>query len=169
MLHINQMEGKEMMRKMIVLGITLILSFLLWSVSEATERAEDEKKIKERFVVSNLTVLDKETKLMWTRDANIAWKELNWLDALKFIENLNKRRYAGHSDWRLPSIAELKTLSSKFFSEMGFYNMRASGYWSSSNDANYTGSAWGVFMGYGSVDDVDRIDYYYVLPVRTGQ
>ncbi|MBI3353871.1 MAG: DUF1566 domain-containing protein [Nitrospirae bacterium] len=57
-----------------------------------------------------MTVTDKEAGLMWTRDANIAEKCMNWYDALKFIKQLNKQKYAGYNDWRLPTKEELQTL-----------------------------------------------------------
>ncbi|RBW44581.1 hypothetical protein DS885_11190 [Psychromonas sp. B3M02] len=51
------------------------------------------------------TVTDKATGLMWqsTDDG----KRRNWQDSLAYAENAE---YAGHSDWRLPSIKELQSI-----------------------------------------------------------
>jgi hypothetical protein len=52
----------------------------------------------------NGTVFDRKTKLMWgAKDEGV----LNFRGAKKYCNNL---RLAGHDNWRLPTINELKTL-----------------------------------------------------------
>lgn len=151
---------------------------------EAAEGAELKMRIKGKVTFSDLTVLDNETKLMWTRDGNIAGKEMTWDDAVKFIENLNGQKYGGYNDWRLPSIEELETLVNfakgqgyteeinQYFNKIGFKNMQAGAgyYWSSTTYTAYgTGFAWIVHMWNGNVRDFIRTANYYVLPVRAGQ
>lgn len=133
------------------------------------------------FQLFDLTVLDKQTKLMWTRDANIARKEMGWDDAFEFIKSLNWRNYAGYSDWRLPTKEELETLVnyaksqgykmniSKFLNNIGFKNVEDYGYWSSTTHADLMGSAWRVNMDIGGVGDRSKASHYSVLPVRAGQ
>jgi hypothetical protein len=142
----------------------------------------------DRFIFSDLTVFDKETKLMWTRDGNIADREMKWDDAFIFIEQLNEQEYAGYSDWRLPSIEELKTLVNfakmqgynkninEFFNKIGFKNVEANGYWSSTTYTNVpgtytdvTGIACRVYLNYGHVADCYKTQDFYVLPVRAEQ
>ena len=48
-------------------------------------------------------VLDNDSGLTWTRDADIDGKKL-WTNAVAYCSNLV---YAGYSDWRLPSVTEL--------------------------------------------------------------
>lgn len=148
---------------------------------EAVERTEWEKWVKERFTFSDLTVLHKKTKLMWIRDGNIAGEVMNWDDAFKFIESLNKQKYAGYNDWRLPSKEDLETLVNfakgegyteninEYFNKIGFKNVQASYYWSSTTYAYYTGDAWLVYMYYGYVGYYFKAYGSYVLPVRAGQ
>lgn len=64
----------------------------------------------ERFIFSDLTVIDKSTGLVWTKNANIAGKKMNWYKANDYIKQLNEQKYAGHSDWRLPTIKELQSV-----------------------------------------------------------
>lgn len=144
----------------------------------------------ERFVFSDLTATDKSTGLVWTRDANIAKKGMTWKDAFKFIEKLNKQKYAGYSDWRLPAIGELKTLVDyakkpgnfikgseinlhKVLNKVGFKNVQAGWYWSSSTYAS--GTVLGTVRGWvvdtwaGHVIYDHRGYIVYVWPVRAGQ
>ncbi len=61
-----------------------------------------------RYVAyENGTVVDSKTGLMWTQRDN--GENLNWRNAKKQCENL---RIGGYTDWRLPTLSELKTLFS---------------------------------------------------------
>jgi hypothetical protein len=62
-----------------------------------------------RFVVQGeLTVLDRETGLIWQRGASA--DRMVWKDGFAYIENLNKSNFAGHRDWRYPNKEELSSL-----------------------------------------------------------
>jgi len=64
-----------------------------------------------RFIVSDLTVLDKKLNIRWTKDAHIVGS-LSWTRANEFIYKLNNEKYAGYDNWRLPTVSELSSLSS---------------------------------------------------------
>ncbi len=51
------------------------------------------------------TITDKATHLMWMQTDNGAG--LRWEDALRYADTTT---YAGHSDWRLPSVKELQSI-----------------------------------------------------------
>ena len=133
-----------------------------------------------RFIFSDLTAQDKKTGLMWTRDANIAGEAMTWYNAFKFIEKLNKQKYAGYSDWRLPTIKELETLTNyaksqgdgvyyELFNRIGFRNVQP-GYWSSTSSVTHTAYGWLVNMLGNSVPNGHKTSIYiYVWPVRAGQ
>lgn len=55
--------------------------------------------------------MDQATGLMWTRDANLGRGDMSLGEAEKFIEELNRKVFAGYTDWRLPTIDELLTFS----------------------------------------------------------
>jgi hypothetical protein len=54
------------------------------------------------------TVNDKATGLMWQKSGSSI--SLENRSAKKFIKQLNRKRFAGHSDWRIPTLEELASL-----------------------------------------------------------
>lgn len=59
------------------------------------------------------TVTDTQTGLMWTKNADLCGDDtLRFHEALGYIQEMNKGTYpnAGFSDWRLPTLAELRSL-----------------------------------------------------------
>lgn len=58
------------------------------------------------------TVTDPETGLMWTKDANLFGDTLLFQQALTYLDEINEGEHSnfGYSDWRLPTIEELRSL-----------------------------------------------------------
>jgi hypothetical protein len=58
------------------------------------------------------TVTDKETGLMWTSDADLPAEELLFYEALAYLEEMNRGNLTnfGYTDWRLPTLEELRSL-----------------------------------------------------------
>ena len=56
------------------------------------------------------TVTDKATGLMWEKNGSSL---LYTRRAKEYIELLNRQRFAGHSDWRMPTVEELASLLAK--------------------------------------------------------
>jgi hypothetical protein len=122
-------------------------------------------------VPTPLAVLDKETGLVWARNANINGS-MDWEGALEYCANLE---IAGRKGWRLPTVEELASLvdtSNEFPAlptEHPFINVRSSSYWSSNTYLSTTSRAWIVAMHNGYVSYNDKTDRSYVWPVRGGQ
>ena len=129
------------------------------------------------------TVLDPATGLQWMRGAlGQTWngktcigesKVYQWAELLVQAEDVNRRGgFAGHQDWRVPTIEELKTLILKgvkpaidqqaFSGEVGWF-------WSSSPTAGYSNYAWSVGFSHGYVYDLNKDFALYVRLVRGGQ
>ena len=54
-------------------------------------------------------VMDNQTGLMWQKGDSYhdLKKGMNWYEALEYIDKKNTEKYAGFSDWRLPTIEEI--------------------------------------------------------------
>ncbi len=126
---------------------------------------KDEKKLHAPAPAPKLVVKDKETGLVWTWKANLAGKPLDWETANYFIQQLNKKSYAGHKDWRLPTAGELKTLSRNLQRySLDFHNVQKN-YWSASSSIGYKDSLANVDIGDGYVWYGSEINKTYVWPV----
>jgi len=123
------------------------------------------------------TVKDELTGLEWTKNANLTGYK-TWQQALDYVAGMNAGTNPnyGYTDWRLPNVNELKSLTdnSRYSpvlpSGHPFTGVQSSYYWSSTTYAYYTDLAWIVNMSYGYVSYDSKSDYsYYVWPVRSGQ
>ena len=54
------------------------------------------------------TVTDRSTGLMWQKGGFP--EGMTWLEAKAFVEQVNREGWAGHADWRLPTIEEIASL-----------------------------------------------------------
>jgi len=112
------------------------------------------------------TVTDNATTLMWQKeDDNNTY---NWAAAKNYCANLELP--VGTTDWRLPSIEELLSIT-----DLGgenpainpmFTNTNSSNYWSSTTNASDTSGAWSVLFNDGNDYWVDKTFTYFVRCVR---
>ena len=132
-----------------------------------------------------MMVRDNETSLIWEvkqkndgvknyGDPNDADNTYTWDESSqKFINALNAAHWGGFSDWRLPSIAELKTLvdskRTRPAINTGYFpNTQSSFYWSSTTHDSRTYDAWGAFFDLGYYVYNFKSLYFHVRAVRGG-
>ena len=66
------------------------------------------KYIENDFKVQGDAVIDHATGLMWQKaDSKLS---MNYKQAQEYIKQLNRNRFAGYADWRLPTVDELLSL-----------------------------------------------------------
>ncbi len=83
---------------------------------------------------------------------------------------LKKRSFAGHSDWRVPNIAELQTIVEREnINNTIFPNTPNNWFWSSSPYIGFPTVAWLVFFSNGNVYGGGRSNSFYVRLVRARQ
>ena len=128
------------------------------------------------------TVTDIKTKLMWkVCSEGQTWSspatcsgsatQHNWQQALALADSAS---FAGFNDWRLPNIAELRSLATKnsyspAINVTVFPNTPSSYFWSSSPYANSSGYAWIVNFNNGYDYGYHRSNTARVRLVRAGQ
>ncbi|MEI6207684.1 MAG: DUF1566 domain-containing protein [Desulfuromonadales bacterium] len=113
------------------------------------------------------------TGLMWTRNGNIAGKEMLRETAVKWVDNLD---YAGFCDWRLPTQEEIETLKkrggksyAKWFKANGFSGVKVDNCWTSTTDSSNTTSS-NFILNFVALKIAGELNagVRYVWPVRGG-
>lgn len=116
------------------------------------------------------TVTCSDTGLMWQDNADVtdSSKQKNWKNAISYCENLT---LAGHNDWRLPNITELKSITDRINKvnpslKDGFTQKSTDWFWSSATDLSDTSKAWVVFFSDGRDFWYDKTNTGYVRCTR---
>ncbi len=112
------------------------------------------------------TIYDTRTKLTWQQVSPD--ETYNWEDAHEYCKGL---RLAGHKDWRLPTLEELKTLIEKEHEPTicPVFKCKLIWYWSSTSVASIPDYAWNVSFYDGLVySDVHKGYVAHVRAVRAG-
>ena len=153
-------------------ALVLPTFFLLSCYVSAENRPADGRYVD----MGNGVIKDTKTGLMWTQKDSYVdlGKSLNWNESNDYVKKLTT---GGYSDWRLPTIAELKTIyePSKLnkdifggkirldpiFAKSGPYN-----YWSSEIDGSCCAIAITFDYGYVNKQHRDFSGSYGVRAVR---
>jgi Protein of unknown function (DUF1566) len=101
-------------------------------------------------IYPNDTVLDKRTGLMWTKKdfRTIEGRFVKgWDEAMAWARRMNSQHYSGHDDWRVPSIAEYKTIRDKDYRRV-FDSMGEDVYWSRNEISRWVASYISMSEGY---------------------
>ncbi len=113
----------------------------------------------------NGTVTDNKTGLVWQQGEP---GYMTWGSALSYCEGLS---LGGNSDWRLPNIKELESLTddTRYYPAIDttfFPGASVSNYWSSTTYARYPYYAWYVYFNDGYVSYYNKYSYDCVRCVR---
>jgi Protein of unknown function (DUF1566) len=134
--------------------------------------------VSDRFelVMNDEAVLDKETGLVWAKDANILSAVYTQPNAVS--ECYNTMEIGNRKGWRVPTIEELGSLvdptqnSPALPAGHPFVNVQNGIYWSGTTLVKWdfdTNDAWTLNMTNGAVASTDKQgSQYYVWPVRGG-
>ena len=146
---------------MIVIRTVLVVAFMLLGDVCAEFVRDDAKEV----------VNDSKTCLMWQDDSASKSVKKSWSDAIAYCQDLS---FAGFTDWRLPNITELLSITDlkKYDPSIQetFKNSDSGFYWSSTSttSASGTSDAWIVDFNNGKDDFHYKVNNIYVRCVRAG-
>ena len=125
-----------------------------------------------RFEMYGEIVRDTLTGLIWTCNADLARGLTTWEEAFEIIKKLNRIKYGGFSDWRLPNINELESLvdcaehSPALSNRHPFKNVREF-YWSSTTSFYDPLWSWALYLTKGATGvGLKKGRHFYVWAVR---
>jgi len=127
----------------------------------------------QRFMVEKETVIDRQTGMMWAKNASLFDFPLSWDEALDKIKELNTSVLYGYQDWKLPNRKELFSLMSHHAMNPSlpvnnpFLNVFTGYYWTSSTCARLPDQAWYIHLGGARVFKGMKYRSYMVWPART--
>lgn len=125
-------------------------------------------QFEDKTIDGQMVIIDRSTELTWHQSGSVGG--MVYLDAVKWVENLNKIGYAGYNDWRLPTIEEALTLLERETIE----NYHIDAKFSPEQFSCWTGDQytevrmWAISFNYGRVFKGLHTEFDYVRPVRTG-
>ncbi len=151
--------------------------------SKEDEHEPEDTPPQTRFIDNgNGTITDPKTGLMWTQDANLHDDTMLFHQACAYIDEMNKGKHSnfGYTDWRLPTIEELRSLID--FTKLRvwqheippghpFQNVKVINF-NGNNIATCltnTNNSWFLSSYCRLVGHNVRSCYGYVWPVRSGQ
>ena len=170
-----------------VVIMTVVIVAALGSAVLSQEANDQTPKQKPRFEKSELTLTDNKSGLVWVLNANFADRQFSWSGAFNDLDLIiNKQRYAGFSDWRVPTQYELLSLVELARSQgydgktpersiiaglaaIGFQSVQDDPYWSSTENRYNAGEAWVVDMTAGMAAHADKSLYFNLWPVRSAR
>ena len=114
-------------------------------------------------------VVDTDNALTWQDSSDVVSVGKKWNEAKAYCQDLS---LAGFSDWTLPTVKELLTITDKTKKPstiFAFKHTKPSYFWSSSENVSNDSSAWGVNFKYGYSNSGLKSNSSLVRCVRRGQ
>tara|TARA_Y100001960_G_C14565445_1_gene773010 strand:- start:295 stop:756 length:462 start_codon:yes stop_codon:yes gene_type:complete len=81
-------------------------------VGAEKDKGSLKKSSDQRYLDTGQVILDSKTQLMWFKLDfwQLEGKHLNWYQAQEYLQKVNNKKYYDHSDWRMPTVGEAKSL-----------------------------------------------------------
>ncbi len=136
--------------------------------SNRNKTGDFSNEFESKTVKGDRIIIDHATGLMWHQSGSENWMVYN--EAKQWVAGLNRRGYAGHHDWRLPtieegaSILESAQLNGRLYIDPAF-SPKQSLIWTS-DMVSGKNRLWAVSFEHGCVA-IGTMGIFYVRPVRS--
>lgn len=146
-------------------------SYMVWPVSGPYGYNYVERQ---RFITEEFFVRDRLTGLIWLKYADLTGQPVSWNEAFSAVKKLNIKRVGGYSDWRLPNIRELESVTdmdshSPALQPKHPFSKVQEGYWSSTTSVYEPSYAWVLYTRDGAVGvGYKSLSEFYVWAIRSG-
>ncbi len=123
-----------------------------------------------KLINDDEVIIDHATGLTWQKSgfpSTISWQEAN-----EYIDNINSYKFAGYSDWRIPTIEELASIVETEKNEDGLYInplFDSTQRWCGSSDKSDDYYFWGITMYEGILYRHAPDFLYYYRAVRSNK
>lgn len=120
-----------------------------------------------QFEAQGKVIVEQKSGLMWQASGSEEW--MTYPQAKDYIKALNRKKFAGYTDWRLPTVPELMTLQEPEKQESGLClnpAFDATQTWSWTADTRTEGGAWYVDYYFCTVFWSNFENVSYVRAVR---
>ena len=157
-------------------------SYMVWPVREGLSDEGQERNSRAEFLLSKVrfldhgqSVTDRYTGLEWTKDASPVSQSLGWTSALRAVNVMNAEQAYGFSDWRLPNVRELESLTymgshSPALPPGHPFEAVQEYYWTSTTSTFEPTYAWVLYMADGAVGvGFKGNSDFFVWPVRNSK
>lgn len=134
------------------------------------------------FALNRQTFTDTRTRLMWVRNGNLSKKPITFADARNYIDRMNRERFAGYTDWRMPTNEDFEGLVffgkkagwgdrlahfiSDYLMTSGFTNVQPGYYWTSTPAEGQARHIIVANTWNGNLRPLPDSNFYYLWPVR---
>lgn len=119
------------------------------------------------FTKRGAVIVERHAGLMWQASGSAQW--MTYAEAHEYIDRLNRDRFAGYADWRLPTVAESMTLQQPVTQESGLCLhplFDSTQTWNWTADLREEGGAWYVDYDFCTVFWSGFENVSYVRAVR---
>lgn len=143
-----------------------------WNKNFSNPRGDFANEYEVKTIRGDKIVLDHATGLMWHQSGSEAYMKYDKVK--QWIDELNRRGYAGYSDWRLPTLEEGASLieRSKMNGDLYIdpkFSAEQRWIWTTDPATDLSGRVWIIYFPYGYVGRYGVDANYDVRLVRSGR
>jgi hypothetical protein len=148
--------------------ISEIMQRLGFRGRRSAESGDFQNQFEPKLLKGDSIVVDHATGLMWHQAGSE--ETLDYFGAMEWLDDMNTKKYAGYSDWRLPTVEEVASLfeTKKMNGEKQIDPVFSNGqHFVWTGDAVYPGRLWVAIFSNSSIWEELKTNTAWIRPVRS--